>query len=330
MTAGTMRAAVIDERGPADSIHVAQIPIPEPSPSEVLVRVEATTVNHVDTFVRSGAYRTAMTFPFVVGRDLVGTVERVGDSVDGFRRGDEVWCTSLGHHGRQGAAAEFAVVPADRLYPMPAGVDPIALVAIAHPASTAWLGIVEHGGLAPHGTAFVGGGGGNVGGCAVGIAAGAGAGAHVVTTASEGDLSRLDEAGAIAIDYRASDLDQRIAAALPNGADVWFDTSGTLRLAQAVPLLAERGRIVLIAGLSQHDDLAFGELYTQDRSIVGFAISNATVDELRRTSDAVGAALAAGDLPSPPIDRLTLEQTADAHAAIEAGEVRGRRFVIVP
>ncbi|WP_243064591.1 NADPH:quinone reductase [Humibacter sp. RRB41] len=328
MTPGTMRAAVINECGPAESIHVAQIPMPEPSPSEVLVRVGATTVNHVDTFVRSGAYRTAMTFPFVVGRDLVGTVERVGDSVDGFRRGDAVWCTSLGHHGRQGAAAEFAVVPADRLYPVPDGVDPIALVAIAHPASTAWLGIVEHGGLAAHGTAFVGGGGGNVGGCAVGIAAGAGA--HVVTTVGEGDVSRLDEAGSVAIDYRASDLDERVTAALPNGADVWFDTSGMLRLAQAVPLLAERGRIVLIAGISRHDDLAFGDLYTQDRSIVGFAISNATVDELRRASDAVGTALAAGDLPSPPIDRLSLEQTADAHAALEAGDARGRRFVIAP
>src|SRR6185437_14263960 len=110
--------------------------------------------------------------------------------------------------------------------------------------------------------AFVGGGGGNVGGCAVGIAISLGA--TVVATAGERDLARLVEAGAIGLDYRDSDVDDSIAAALPNGADVWFDTSGSLRLAQAVPLLAERGRIVLVAGIARRDELAFGELYTHD------------------------------------------------------------------
>lgn len=328
MARQAMRAAVIHELGPAEAIRVETVPVPVPSATEVLVRVTATTVNHVDTFVRSGAYRTPMSFPFVVGRDLVGTVESVGDEVTDFSRGDSVWSTSLGHGGRQGAASEYAVVSTDRLYHVPRGVDPMTLVALAHPASTAWLGLVEHGGLASGGTAFVGGGGGNVGGCAVGIAIGLGA--TVVATAGERDLARLAEAGAIGLDYRDPGVDDGIVAALPNGADVWLDTSGSLRLAQAVPLLADRGRIVLVAGITRRDELAFGELYTHDRGIVGFAISNARVDELRRAADAVGSAVAAAALPAPVIERRPLEQTAQAHADVEAGATNGRRLLIVP
>ncbi|MGN6125733.1 MAG: zinc-binding dehydrogenase, partial [Humibacter sp.] len=152
----------------------------------------------------------------------------------------------------------------------------------------------------------------------------------VVATAGERDLARLAEAGAIGLDYRDPGIDDSIAAALPNGADVWLDTSGSLRLAQAVPLLAERGRIVLVAGVTRRDELPFGELYTHDRGIVGFAISNARVDELRRAADAVGSAVAADALPAPVVERRPLEQTAQAHADVEAGATNGRRLLIVP
>lgn len=319
-----MRAAVIHAHGPAEAIRVESVPVPRPARAEVLVRVQATAVNHVDTFVRSGAYRTAMTFPFVVGRDLVGTVDGVGDAVDGFRPGDAVWCASLGHDGRQGAASEFAVVPQDRLYTVPTGVDPLQLVALAHPACTAWLALFRHGRLDASDTLFVGGGAGNVGRCAVAL--GRAAGARVVASARS--VAELLAAGAVAIDYRSPDLERELGAALPGGADVWLDTSGTLALPQAVPLLAERGRIVLIAGAGRRDTLAFGDLYTHDRAVLGFAISNATADELGTAARAVGEALAAGILPAPVIERWPLERAAEAHAALESGRAAGIRIVL--
>ena len=101
----SMRAAVIHRLGPAESILLEELPVPQPAAHEVLVRVIATTVNPVDTFVRSGAFRTPITFPFVVGRDVVGTVEALGSEVSRFSVGDLVWSNSLGHGGRQGAAA---------------------------------------------------------------------------------------------------------------------------------------------------------------------------------------------------------------------------------
>lgn len=339
MGTGTMRAAVIRELGPAEGIRMERLPVPEPKPGEVLVRVTATTVNHVDTFVRSGAYRTPVRFPFAVGRDLVGTVEATASDVKGLMPGEAVWCNSLGHGGRQGAAAEFAVVPSNRLYRIPEGVDPIELVALAHPAATAWLALVEHGGLAAGGSAFVGGGGGNVGSCAVGFALSMHA--RVVTTAGRRDLERLARDGAVTLDYRDPDLADALAQAfrgtLPGddsgtggGADVWLDTSGALDLTQAIALLAERGRLVLIAGMGRHDELRFGDLYTHDRSIIGFAISNATVAELHRAADAIGLAMGSAALTVPRIVKWPLEEAARAHAAVERGEVRGERIVLIP
>lgn len=338
-----MRAAVIDALGPAESIHMASLPVPEPAAGEVRVRVTATTVNHVDTFVRSGAYRTPMTFPFVVGRDLVGTVDAVGDDVSAFRVGESVWCNSLGHGGRQGAAAEFAIVPQDRLYRVPDGVDPIELVALVHPAATAWLALVRHGGLETGGTAFVGGGGGNVGSCAVAIARSLGA--RVVTSAGARDVARLRSLGVEALDYRDPDLDEALAKALApaerarpgeasvvapsDGADVWLDTSGTFRLAQAVPLLAQGGRIVLIAGMTRHDEFTFGDLYTHDRSITGFAISNASVDDLARAATVINGLVVSRAVPALPIDRLPLSAASAVHAELDAG-TRRRRAVLLP
>jgi NADPH:quinone reductase-like Zn-dependent oxidoreductase len=101
------------------------------------VRADAIAVDPVDAFVRSGAYATPTPFPFVVGRDVVGTVAETGPGAVGFRVGDRVWCNSLGHGGRQGACAEYSVVPVDRLYHLPDGVDPVTAVAALHPAATA-------------------------------------------------------------------------------------------------------------------------------------------------------------------------------------------------
>jgi NADPH:quinone reductase-like Zn-dependent oxidoreductase len=101
-----MRAAFIEQVGPPENIRFGELRIPPPGPTDVLVDVLCTTVNSVDTLIRSGIYRVPMAFPFVTGRDLVGRVVAVGWSTPEFRVGDLVWCNSLGHGGRQGAAAE--------------------------------------------------------------------------------------------------------------------------------------------------------------------------------------------------------------------------------
>ncbi|BCT74390.1 hypothetical protein SCMU_02320 [Sinomonas cyclohexanicum] len=161
--AQVMQAAFVRELGGTDRIEIGQLPVPEVGPTDVLVRMEASAVNHVDLFVRSGAYQTKTPFPFVIGRDLVGTVAAAGLGVVGFAPGDRVWTNSLGHAGRQGAFSEYAVVAEDRLYPLPDGVDPTAAAPVLHAAATAYMGLVREACLQPGETVFVAGGGGAVG-----------------------------------------------------------------------------------------------------------------------------------------------------------------------
>jgi NADPH:quinone reductase-like Zn-dependent oxidoreductase len=265
-----MRAAYITELGPADAIRVGELPSPVPGPTDVLVRVELVVVDPVDTLVRSGAYRTPTPFPFVVGRDLVGTVAAAGPGVAGFAPGDRVWCNSLGHDGRQGSFAEFAVVPVERLYHLPEGADPVASVAVAHPAATAHLALFRHGRLRPGETVYVGGAAGNVSSAASSLARMGGA--RVLAGARPEDAEWCRAAGAAEVlDYRDPDLPDRLRALAPGGID----------------------------------------LYTNDRSILGFAISLAAVGDLAEAASMIDTQLAAGTLPARVRDIWPLDRAAE-------------------
>ncbi|MFE0044413.1 NADPH:quinone reductase [Streptomyces albireticuli] len=321
------RAAYIEELGPPDVIQYGELPVPHAGPTDVTVDVTVATVNHVDTFVRSGAWRTPVAFPFTVGRDLVGTVAGAGPGAPGFRPGDVVWSTSMGHGGRQGAAAERVVVPADRLYHLPGGVAPADAVAVAHPASTAHLALFTHGRLRAGETVVVEGAAGNVGAALIVMAARAGA--RVVATASAADAEYCRSLGAAeVIDYRDPDRAALLRAACPRGADLHLDTSARNDLPAAVELLAKRGRIVLLAGLRTRPVLPVGPLYLKDCSVVGFAISQATTGELAEAAEAVGRLLAEGLLRPRAVDLLPLAEAAEAHRRVEAGEAKGRRVVL--
>lgn len=322
-----MYAAYLERLGGPDEIRYGELPDPRPGPTDVLVDVTATTVNPVDGFVRSGAYRTPVDFPFVIGRDLVGTVVSAGPGAPGFAAGDPVWCNSLGHGGRQGAAAERAVVPADRLYHLPAGVPATDALAVAHPAATAHLALFRHGRLRPGETVVVLGAAGNVGSALVTLAAHAGA--RVIAVAHERDHTYCCGLGAAeVIDYRDPDVPRRIHDVCPNGADLHLDTHGGNDLGAAVGLLAFGGRIVLLAGLGTRPDLPAGELYLKDGSIHGFAISHATVPDLRRAADALSRLLAAGTLRPRRTETLPLSAAAEAHRRMERGELHGTHLIL--
>lgn len=325
-----MRAAFIETLGPPEVIRHGEVATPVPGPTDVLVDVTATTVNPVDTLVRSGVFRTPLPpFPFVVGRDLVGTVAAVGPGVTDFAVGDRVWCNSLGHGGRQGAAAERAVVPVDRLYHLPDNVAPDVAVATVHPAATAHLALFRHGRARAGETVLVTGAAGNVGSALVTLAVAAGA--RVIATAAARDAAYCRGLGAAEVfDYRDPDLAGLVRDAAPHGVDVHLDTSGRNDLATAVDLLAPRGRIVLLAGVRSRPVLPAGRLYLKDGSVTGFALSNATTAELAEAAVTVNRLLAAGRLRPRATETLPLSATADVHRRMERGELHGRRVVLRP
>lgn len=321
----TMRAAVVHELGSTSAIHVEEIPVPTPGPTDVLVRVVASEVNHVDVLVVTGAYPTATPFPFVVGRDVVGEIVRTGEGVTASMVGDRVWTNSLGHDGRQGALAQYAVVPADRTYRLPPGADPLDAAAVLHTGATAAIGLQHHARAGVGDTVLIGGGAGGVGSAAVRVASWAGA--RVIATADAADAAWCAGLGAETIlDYHDDDLDDRIRDAAPDGVDLFWDTSGHHDVAAAIELLAPYGTLLITAGLTATPRLPLGVLYTRGLTVRGFAMSGLGVDELAFASRTVNQLIAART-PVRARELIDLQGVADAFERMRAGSVRGRIVV---
>jgi NADPH:quinone reductase-like Zn-dependent oxidoreductase len=170
-----VRSAYINAWGDAGSIRFGQLPDPVAARGQVLVRVEAVAVNVVDTHLRAGRWRTEVSFPLVLGRDLVGTVTAVGTDVRDVDLGRWVWTNSAGYGGRPGATAELVAVDRDRLYPLPPGADPVSFVAAVHPGATAHGALLGRARLQAGQTVAVIGANGAVGMCMVQLAASCGA-----------------------------------------------------------------------------------------------------------------------------------------------------------
>ncbi|MFD5574073.1 NADPH:quinone reductase [Streptomyces cadmiisoli] len=316
VTNGHMRAAYITRFGGADDIRTGRLPLPVPGPDEVLVRVDAVAANHVDTFVRSGAYATDVRFPFVVGRDLVGTVAAPAGR---FAAGDRVWCNSLGHAGRQGSFAEYAAAPADRLYPLPAGVDPERAVAVLHTAATAHIGLFRTAGLRPGETILLRGAGGGVGSAAVQLARAAGARVIAVDRAENAEWCRRCGAHEV-LDRADPGTPAAVRDLAPDGVDVLWDCSGHHDFDATVPLLARGGRVVLAAGMGARAVLPVGAVYTRDISLRGFVISNASAADLAASAEGINRELARGRLTGRVRARLPLTEAARAHRLLEGRE----------
>ena len=326
-----MQAAFIRRTGPPGVIEVGDLPVPRPGPDDVLVRVRAAAVDPVDAYIRQGLVAMDLPLPFIIGRDLAGTVEAVGMAVRRFAVGDRVWCNNQGIDGRQGSFAAFAAVREDLLYALPDAVGFEDMMALAHSGLTACLGIERMGGLAPGQVLFVNGGAGNVGRILVQVATGLGA--RVIATAGTPagrDTCRADGA-AVALDYRSPTLGDELRAAAPEGIDVAWDLSGRQDLGFALAHLRRRGRIVVMSGLGARPVLPAGALYVNDITIVGFAITYATVEEMQACAARINALAATGRLRGAIARRLPLSAAREAHRLIEDKSVRlDGKIVVIP
>ena len=308
-----MKAAYVTKPGPPESIIIGDLPTPEPTGDQVLVRVKAAAVNPIDTYVRSGTVKMDIPLPYIVGADLAGAVEKLGPNAKKFKVGDRVWGTDQGLMGRQGTFAEYAAVEERWLYPIPAGVPDETAAAGALVGITAAIGLVRDAKLQAGETLFVNGGTGGVGSMVVQMAKALGA--RVITTAgSDEKLKQCLELGAdAAINYKQDDVPARVKELAPNGVDVWWETVREPNFEQTIPLLARRGRMILMAGRDARPVFPVGPFYTKDCRLFGFAMFNATRDEQDAAAADINRWLTAGKL-KPHIDRvLPLEKTAEAH-----------------
>lgn len=316
-----MKAAFIHQPGPAESIVFGDLPKPTPGRTECLIQVAAADVNPIDVYVRSGAISAKLPTPYILGRDLAGTVAAVGDDVKNFKVGDRVWATSEGSNGRQGTFAEFAVVEESWLYPIPANVKDEDIAAISLVGITAHLGLVPHARLQAGEVLFVNGGTGGVGSSVVQMAKLLGA--RVITTAGSAEkVAAAKQLGAdLALNYKTENVDAAIKAFAPNGVNVWWETLREPNFERTIPLLALRGRMVVMAGREAKPVFPVGPFYIKDCSLHGFAMFNATAEEQRSAAEQINRWMAGGKLKAQ-IDRvLPLAQAAQAHRLQEDSTV---------
>ncbi len=308
-----MKAAYIEQTGPPESILYGNLPKPEPSGSQVLVKVGAVAVNPVDTYVRGGMIAFELPRPFIVGCDLAGVVEAVGPEVSRFKPGDRVWGTNQGLLGRQGTFAEYAAVDECWLYPTPERVADREAAAIALVGITAHLGLFRKARIQPGEALFVHGGSGGVGSCVVQMAKAAGA--RVMTTA--GDDRKAEacrQLGAdLVVNYKTDDVDEAIRRFAPEGINIWWETLQEQDFERIVGHLALGGRIVVMAGRDAKPLFPVGPFYVKDCSMHGFAMFNAPAEKQRRCADDINRWMAEGKLRAKIAKVMPLAETAAAH-----------------
>ncbi len=310
-----MHAAFINQPGPPDTLQYGELPTPTPGPDQVLVRIAASAVNPIDTYIRAGVVKMATAFPYIPGCDLAGTVEAVGNSVTRFKSGDRVWGSSQSLFGRQGTLAEYAAVDEGWLYPTPPGQSDEQAAAGALVGITAHLGLFLHAGLRSGEIVFVNGGTGGVGSAVVQFANAAGA--KVIATVGNAEKkARCEQLGAdLVLDYHSPSLDDDIRAftADNGGINVWWETQREPTFDRTVPLMKKRGRIILMAGRDARPQFPVGPFYVNDLRMVGFAMFNATADEQRACADDMNRWSAAGQW-QPVVGRtFALAEAASAH-----------------
>jgi NADPH:quinone reductase-like Zn-dependent oxidoreductase len=340
-----MKAALFSTFGGADVLGIEDVAQPEPGPGEVLIRVGAAALNHLDVWVRRGL-PIETTMPHIGGSDVAGTVAALGAGVTGVVTGTRVvvdpsiscgeceWCRQgeeplcvryriLGEH-TQGGFAEYVVVPAQNLFPIPADYPFERAAAAPLAFLTAWRALMSRAALSAGETVLVTGASGGVSTAAIQIAKHAGARVFAVTSTEF--VERVRELGAdVVYDRNAVDFARALAADTNGrGVDVIIDSVGSAIWQQNVRSLARGGRMVIYGGTAGPKvEIDVRALFWKQTSFIGSTMANRTEFETAMRH------VFAGDV-EPVVDRvMPLEQIRAAHELLEAGDVFGK-IVLIP
>ncbi len=239
-----MKAIRVPHHGGADVLRLEDVPVPSPQPAEALVKIQAIGVNYIDIYFREGLYKTQL--PFIDGQEGAGIVEAAGPEAAGVQPGDRVaWC------GLLGAYAEYAVVPADRLVPVPAALDFRQAAAAMVQGMTAHYLATSTWPLQKGHTALVHAAAGGVGLLLVQIAKMRGARVFgTVSTEEKAQLAR--QAGADQVILYSSQDFQAEVMRLTGGAglEVAYDSVARTTWEKSLHSLKPRGMLVLYGNAS--------------------------------------------------------------------------------
>jgi len=321
-----MKAVIYEGFGGPEVINLSEVPRPQPTEGQVLVRVRATSVNRADIIQRQGNYPPPPGESDIPGLELAGVIEKVGPGVRGWQTGDRVMCLAAG-----GGYAEYAVVYAGHLMRIPETMGFAEAACVSEVYITAYLNIFLIGKFTSGETVLIHGGGGGVNTAGIQLCRTLVSDATIIVTASPAKVDRVRSLGAdLVINYRAQDFAAEVKASTDNkGADVILDHIGAAYLASNLKSLAGGGRLIIIGvmgGAAAEVNLA--HLLVKRQRIIGSSIRSRPVEEKTR----ITAAFADKVLPYfadrtivPEIyRRFDLAKAADAQRAMEQSRHFGK------
>jgi NADPH2:quinone reductase len=321
-----MKAIQVKQPGGPEVLQLVDLPVPQPKPTEALVKIAAAGVNFIDVYQREGRYKVPL--PFVLGQEGAGTVTSVGPDVKSLKVGDRVaWSSILGSY------AEYAAVPADRLVPVSSAVSDQQAASTMLQGMTAHYLIHDAFPLKRGQTALVHAAAGGVGLLLVQMAHDIGA--RVIATVSTDEKAKLArQAGADElILYTQTDFEaetKRLTGG--HGVDVVYDGVGKTTFEKGLNVLRPRGMMVLFGGSSgpvpPFDLIQLsqkGSLYLTRPTLHHYT---ATTEELRARSTAVFKMIAEGKLKLRIEHTYPLADAATAHGDLEGRKTTGKLLLI--
>jgi len=311
-----------------------EVPDPEPGSGEVLIRLRASALNHLDIWIRKGL--PSVPKPRILGADGAGTVEALGEGVAGFEPGDRVVINPgveagdgtihvIGEHG-DGTNAQLIAVPATNVYPIPVGLSFEEAAAFPLVFETAYRMLVTRARVEPGEWVLLWGIGSGVSTAGLAIAKALGA-RTIVTSSSDEKLARARELGAdVTVNHGSGDVKAAVKEATGgHGADVVVEHVGEATWRTSLDVAAREGRIAVCGATSgPNPPAALHRVWWKQLTILGSTMG--------RKADFEGAyALVAEGRARPVVDEVVpLEQIRAAHARLEAGEQLGKIVLSVP
>lgn len=317
-----MRAIVVTETGGPEQLALEEVPEPRAGPGEVVVEVAAAGINFIDVYQRSGLYPTEL--PFVPGQEGAGVVVALGPGVEGLSPGDRVAWTSL-----LGSYAERRALPADRLVPVPDGIELETAAAVMLQGMTAHYLAVDTYPLSPGERCLIHAGAGGVGLLLTQMAAIRGAEVFTtVGTREKAELSRRAGAAHVVV-YTEEDFAPSIEAfAGPRPLDVVYDGVGAATFMAGLDLLRPRGMMVTYGNASgpvpEISPLLLmrkGSLYLTRPTLVDYIASR---DQLLARAGQIFEWIAGGRLRVTVGAEYPLAEAAAAHRALEGRATTGK------
>jgi NADPH2:quinone reductase len=317
-----MKAIQIRATGGPEVLQLADLPIPEPGPGQVLIRVEAIGVNFIEIYFRKGTYKAAL--PMTPGSEAAGTVEELGPGVTGFAAGDAVASVAV-----LGSYAEYALVPAAHLVKVPDSLSPEKAAAAMLQGMTAHYLAYSTFPLKAGQTALIHAGAGGVGLLLTQMAARIGA--RVITTVSteaKAELSREAGASDVILYSQRDFVDDVKRLTGGKGVDVVYDSVGKTTFEGSLNCLRPRGLLALFGGSSgpvPPFDLiqlsSKGSLFVTRPTLWHYVATRAELEW--RSGDVLGWA-AKGELKLRTEHTYSLTDAARAQMDMEARKTTGK------